>query len=98
MKNKLVITHNSRKGKAYMIKYEVEIVFGEYFLNGAVKSLYGDNVARKTILKGDAYTRSVAVSIANIGFGVDFTVCSDIVPDTYSYKVSNNCSLVLRIK
>lgn len=81
-----------------MIKYEVEIVFGGSFQNEAGKSVYDDSLSRKVILKGEAYARSVAVSLANIGFGVDFSVCSGIVPDTYCYKVSNHCSLVLRVK
>lgn len=98
IKNKLIITPKSRKGKAIMIKYEVEIVFGDSFLNEDGKNVYVDNVFRKVILQGDAYTRSIAVSLACIGFGVEFSVCTGEIPDTYSYKVSNHCSLVLRVK
>ena len=98
VKNKFMITPKSRKGNDKMKKYEVEIVFGNSFLVDSGKIVYGDNIYRKVILKGEAYTSSIAVSMANIGFGVEFSVCSCTVPDTYYYKVSNHCSLVLRVK
>lgn len=81
-----------------MVNYEVEIVYGKSFLNDAGKSVYGDNLSRKVILKGEAYTRSIAVSTANIEFGVEFSAGISVVPTVFIYKVSNHCSLVLRVK
>ena len=81
-----------------MKKYEVEIVFGHSFLNETGKSVCGDNKTRKVIFKGEADNEEMAVVSSNVQFGVKFTAGSGIAANTWSYKVSDDCSLVLRVK
>ena len=81
-----------------MKKFEVEIVFGHSFLNKTGKSVYGDGKTRKVIFKGEADNEEMAVVSANVEFSVKFTAGSGIVSNTYSHKVGDDCSLILRLK